>query len=621
MSSKGLTRNSNRPRPLYDAVMANRRLLMTGLGFSAAMSILALTTSFYMLQVYDRVLTSRSADTLFLLTLIAVVALAVFGWLDSLRLRLMQRVAMRSADALGEKVLRAMVATSSVTGGASIRNGLRDLETVKNFLGSPAVNVVLDAPFMSVFFIVLLMLHWVMLAIVIVGGAILIAIAIVSQRMTNATLARSIEAQARTHNFADDGLRNADVLEGMGMSQTFVERWHAQWLEGMRMGTVAADRDSKLTSTSRTVRMLIQVALLGAGALLILDLQATGGIMIAASIIGARALAPIESGVATYKSFLAARLAWNRLDEILTTAPRRDEGMALPAPKGMLSAVKIGYMNPTTRKTILANVSFELAPGESLGVIGPSASGKSTLVRLVVGAWPCTVGNVRLDGADIYTWPRTALSHYVGYLPQDVELFAGTIRENIARMDKGDPDMVVRAAQRAGAHDMILQLPKGYDTEIGSRGVKLSGGQAQRVGIARALYGDPKLVVLDEPNSNLDSAGEEALLLALAGLKRDGVSVVIVAHRPSILANVDKVLALRTDGSPEAYGPRQEVFQQFTRRAPQQGAQPQQQPPQAKPAAAAATGAAPAAAPKPQPASVTGKVVTLQVPPDHGTKS
>jgi PrtD family type I secretion system ABC transporter len=635
---------------------------MTGLGFSAAMSVLALTTSFYMLQVYDRVLTARSIETLFLLTIIAVVALAVFGWLDSLRLRLMQRVAMRTADALGERVLRAMVATSSMNGGAGIRNGLRDLETVKNFIGSPAVNVVMDAPFMSVFFIVLLMLHWMMLAIVVVGGAILIGIAVISQRMTNLPLAHAIEAQARTHNFADDGLRNADVLEGMGMSQTFVERWHAQWIGSMRMATLSADRDSKLTSTSRTVRMLIQVALLGAGALLILDLQATGGIMIAASIIGARALAPIESGVATYKSFLAARLAWGRLDDILNNAPRRDEGMALPEPKGMLSAIKIGYMNPQTRKTILANVSFELAPGESLGVIGPSASGKSTLVRLLVGAWPCTAGNVRLDGADIYSWPRAALSHYVGYLPQDVELFAGTIRENIARMSDGDPEMVVRAARRAGAHDMILQLSKGYDTEIGGRGVRLSGGQAQRVGIARALYGEPKLVVLDEPNSNLDSSGEEALLLALAGMKRDGVTTIVVAHRPSILANVDKVLALRADGTTEAYGPRSEVFQQFTRRAPQQGAPPQQpqqpQPagsvvPTAKPAAtagaqaaantagvvlgptpaatagAANVGPAPPAGAKPAPATATGKIAlanpgstaVVANPPDHGTKS
>jgi len=581
-----------RPRPVRDALAANRRLLMVALSFSAAMSILTLTTSFYMLQVYDRVLTSRSLETLALLTLIAVAALVVYGWLDSLRLRLVQRVAMRTVDALGKKVLRAMIATASQTGGASIRNGLRDLETVKNFIGSPAINVVMDAPFTIVFFLVLVVLHWALLATVIVGGGILIGIAWLSQRLTNASLVQAIDLQSRTHNFSEDGLRNSDVLEGMGMSATFVDRWHSQWSTSMRANTLAADRDSKLTSASRTVRLLIQIALLGLGAFLILNLQATGGIMIASSIIGARALAPIESGVASYKGFIAARLAWLRLEEILNTAPKRDEGMALPAPAGKLSVIRVGYINPLTRKPVLNNVGVELLPGESLGVIGPSASGKSTLVRLLIGAWPCTAGNVRLDGADIYSWPRAELSRHVGYLPQDVELFSGTIRENIARMSEGDPELVVAAAKRAGAHDMILGLPKGYDTEIGQRGHRLSGGQAQRIGIARALYGDPKLVVLDEPNSNLDSSGEEALVFTLAGLKRDGVTAVIVAHRPSILAGVDKIMVLRPDGNVEAVGPRAEVMAQFTRRAQQQP-QPQQQP---------------------------GNVVNLPVAPEHGGK-
>jgi len=583
-----------KPRPVRDALASNRRLLIVALSFSAAMSILALTTSFYMLQVYDRVLTSRSLETLGLLTLIAIVALIVYGWLDSLRLRLVQRVAMRTVDALGKKVLRAMVATASQTGGASIRNGLRDLETVKNFIGSPAINVVMDVPFTIVFFLVLVVLHWALLATVIVGGAILIGIAWLSQRLTNASLVKSIDLQSRTHNFSEDGLRNADVLEGMGMSATFVDRWHAQWSDSMRANTLSADRDSKLTSASRTVRMLIQIALLGLGAFLILNLQATGGIMIASSIIGARALAPIEAGVASYKSFIAARLAWMRLEEILNTAPLRDEGMALPAPQGRLNALRVGFISPLTRRPVLNNVCFELLPGESLGVIGPSASGKSTLVRLLIGAWPCAAGNVRLDGADIYAWPRVELSRYVGYLPQDVELFSGTVRENIARMSEGDPEAVVAAAKRAGAHEMILSLPKGYDTEIGQRGHRLSGGQAQRVGIARALYGEPRLVVLDEPNSNLDGMGEEALVMTLASLKRDGVTVVIVAHRPSILAGVDKILVLRADGSVEAFGPRTEVMAQYARRAqPQQPPQPQQAP---------------------------GNVVSLPVGPDHGGK-
>jgi ATP-binding cassette, subfamily C, type I secretion system permease/ATPase len=596
MSAPGNPFGPSKPRPVYDALMSNRRLLLTAFGFSAAMSVLALTTSFYMLQVYDRVLTARSIETLVLLTAIATGAIWVFGWLDSLRQRLVQRTAIRTAESLGRKVLRAMVATSSQSGGATARNGLRDLETVKNFIGSPAVNVVMDAPFVVIFLVVLVMLHWVLLLIVLVGGAILIAIAYASQRLTNASLAQSLDQQGRVHNFAEDGLRNADVLEGMGMSATFVERWHEGWIHSMRTSTLSSDRDSKLTAMSRAVRLLIQIALLGAGALLILELQATGGIMIAASIIGARALAPIEQGVASYKGYIAAKLAWGRLEDTLNNAPRRDQGMALPAPEGRLSVIRAGFVAAATRRTILQSVSLELLPGESVGVIGPSASGKSTLVRLIIGAWPCTAGAVRLDGADIYAWPRAELSRFVGYLPQDVELFSGTVRENIARMGEGDPELVVQAAKRAGAHDMILGLPKGYDTEIGQRGVRLSGGQAQRVGIARALYGEPKLVALDEPNSNLDTMGEDALLQTLLGLKRDRVTVVIVAHRPSILANVDKLLVMRADGGVEAFGPRAEVMQQFTRRA-----QPAQPGPQAQP----------------QP----GNVVNLSVVPDPGVKT
>ena len=336
-----------RPRPLYDAVMANRRLLIMAFAFSAAMSLLALTTSFYMLQVYDRVLTSRSFETLVLLTLIAFSAIGVFGWLDSLRLRLVQRIALRTADALGKRVLRAMVSSASQTGGSISRNGLRDLETVKNFIGSPAVSTLMDAPFTVVFLLVLLALHWALLLIVLVGGGILILLALLGQRVTNATLVQSIELQARTHNFAEDGLRNADVLEGMGMSQTFVDRWHEQWISSMRKSSISADRDSKLTSMSRAVRLLDP------------DFPARRR----------RAPHPRPAGDGRHHDrgldhrrarpgadrsrrrdleelSSRRRLAWVRLDEILNTAPRRDEGMALPAPKGRLSAQRAGFVHP-----------------------------------------------------------------------------------------------------------------------------------------------------------------------------------------------------------------------------------------------------------------------------------
>jgi PrtD family type I secretion system ABC transporter len=566
VSAQGQIPRNDANDPVRLAIAASRPLVVSAFLFSAVMSILALTTSFYMLQVYDRVLSSRSNETLILLTVIAAVALAVFAVLDSLRSRLLARIGMRVADRLSAQVLRAMIATSSQNSGHTMRSGLRDVETIRGFLGSPGFGALLDAPFIVVYFVVLFLLSPWFVLVVLVGGALLVGIALLNQRLTNPTLTRAIQLGARAQTFADDGLRNADVLEGMGMSQIFTERWRKSWLESLAMGTEAADRDSRLSSTSRGVRLAIQVLLLGTGALLLLDFQATGGIMIGASIIGARALAPIETLVSTWKTIIAVRLARERIAKLLAQSPKRDEGMRLPSPSGRLQVNGLAYTLPGTRRMVLSGIAFDLLPGESLGIVGPSAAGKSTLVRLLVGAWPCTSGAVRLDGADIYAWPRGELSRHIGYLPQDVELFAGSVRENIARLDEGEPDAVVRAAQRAGAHEMILGLPKDYNTEIGDYGHNLSGGQSQRIGIARALYGDPRYIVLDEPNSNLDGLGEQALLETLNQLKRDGVTVIVVAHRPSILQTVDKMLVLKANGAMETFGPRAEVMAKYAAR-------------------------------------------------------
>jgi PrtD family type I secretion system ABC transporter len=552
--------------PVREAVEANSRLFGTVLVFSAVMSILALTVSFYMLEVYDRVLTSRSIATLLLLTLIATAAIAVFSALDSLRLRLLVRAGMATAAVLSPQVLRAMVTLSARnTANATVKQGLRDVETMRNFIGSPGLAALFDSPFLLVFLIVLFYLHWAYFVLVLVGGAVLACITTIDQMLTSRSLGKSITLSIRAYNFAEDGIRNADVLEGNGMSSTFVGRWREIWVDSLKTALASSDKDTLLMGISKAVRLFIQIALLGLGALLVLDFHSSGGVMIAASILGARALAPIETTVSIWKSIVAVRLAKNRVVELLARAPRRDEGMRLPAPVGHLLVERAGYAIPGAARPILANVSFELAAGESLGVIGPSASGKSTLVRLLIGAWPCMAGSVRLDGADIFAWPRAELSPFIGYLPQDVELFAGTVRENIARLAQGEPETVVAAAQLAGAHEMILSLPNGYDTEIGEAGHKLSGGQRQRIGIARALYGEPRFVALDEPNSNLDGAGEEALVTTLAELKRRAVTVVIVAHRPSVLGSVDKLLALR-DGTVESFGPRTEVIQKYLAR-------------------------------------------------------
>lgn len=576
-----------KPDPVSEAFAANRGLIGSVFAFSGAMSILTLTTSFYMLEVYDRVLTSRSQETLILLTLIAVGALLIMGVLDSLRLRILMRIGMRIGDALSARTLRSMVAINSQTGGMAVRSGLRDIDTVRNFVASQSFATLIDMPFALVLLVALWFLHWIYLLIVLAGGAILIGLSAINNRVTSKVTSESIGQAMRAHNFAEDGLRNADVLEGMGMSSTFVDRWRKQWIESLRTASRGSDRDARLSATSKAVRLLIQVALMAAGAILILDYQATGGIMLGATIIGSRALQPIEQAVGMWKTLIAVRLARKRLSDLLTNAPQREEGMPLPAPKGNLQVNSVHYVPQGSRKPVLANINFELAAGEALGVIGPSASGKSTLARLLVGAWPTSAGVVRLDGANIYAWPRQDLSQYIGYLPQDVELFAGTVRDNIARMSDGNPAAVVRAAELAHAHQMILGLPKGYDTVIGENGYRLSAGQSQRVGLARALFGDPRLIVLDEPNSNLDGPGEEALIQTVSDLKKMGVTVIVIAHRPSVLADMDKMLVLQANGGMAAFGSKAEVLAQYSR-AP---ARPQAQAPNVVPLAAAHAGA------------------------------
>ncbi|HEY6579210.1 MAG TPA: type I secretion system permease/ATPase [Rhizomicrobium sp.] len=570
------------PDPLVAALAASTKLFGHALLFSTAMAVLTLTTSFYMLEVYDRVLSSRSEETLLLLTLISFAAISVYAVLDSLRGRLFVRASMRISAQVAPIILRAMLASSSRSGGLEPRQGLRDLETIKAFIASPTLGQLCDSPFLIFYLAIMLYLHWIYFFIVLFGGVLLAVIASIDQALTSRMLSRSISLAIKAHAYADDGVKNSDVLEGIGMSSTFVERWFAIWVDSLKASLVASDKDSLLAGISKALRLLIQIALLGTGAVLVLDYHASGGVMIAASILGSRALAPIEAIVAAWKNVVNVRLAWQRVQDLLKHAPKRDEGMVLPAPDGKIDVMEASFSVPGSARMILTAVNFSLAAGESLGIIGPSASGKSTLVRLLVGAWPCMAGHVRLDGADIFSWPRAELSRYIGYLPQDVELFASSVRQNIARLTDGDPEKVVAAARLAGAHEMILGLPQGYDTEIGDTGHKLSGGQRQRIGIARALYGDPRFVVLDEPNSNLDNVGEQALQATILELKKQRVTFIIVSHRPMTLSVVDKILILR-EGIVEAFGPRQEILPRLSGRAGA-GPRPVQKPgaPQAK---------------------------------------
>jgi ATP-binding cassette subfamily C exporter for protease/lipase len=400
-----------------------------------------------------------------------------------------------------------------------------------------------------------------------VGGAVvLIALAIANQLATRAPLAQANTAMVQSSNDATNSLRNAEVVEAMGMLSNLRRRWYERYQQVIALQSIASDRAGSITAVTKFVRISLQSLALGVGALLAIEGHLTPGAMIMAAILMGRALAPVELLIGTWKQFLAARSAFERLEQLLKAFPKRDPGMPLPAPKGHLLVENIVAAAPNTQLAILKGISLALEPGEVLGIIGPTASGKSTLARLLVGVWPAASGKVRLDGADIYTWDKQQLGDYIGYLPQDIELFSGTIAENIARFGEIDSNQVIDAAQQAGVHEMILRFPKGYDTPIGTGGSFLSGGQRQRIALARALYGGPSFIVLDEPNSNLDDSGEAALVQAVLAQKNAGRTLIIITHRTSILSAVDKLLLMR-DGTVQAFGSRQQVLDAIARAA------------------------------------------------------
>jgi PrtD family type I secretion system ABC transporter len=465
---------------------------------------------------------------------------------------------------LGPRVLDGLLAHTARLSGGAYLNGLRDVNTLRTFLGGAGLMALFDAPWLPIFLLVIFLFHPMLGIVALVGAIAMLALAVLNERLTRKPLERSQVEARRAGRFIDANVRNAEVVNALGMLPAVTQRWaklnDAALLEQMRANRIGGS----LTGWTKFARQFIQLAMLAVGAFLVVAQDVTAGVMIAATILLGRALAPVETLIAGWRSLVEARNAWRRLHDLLSANPPADAGTQLPAPEGRVELEGVAFR--LGDKVILRGVSFKLAAGESLGLIGPSASGKSTLARLIVGVWKSAAGVVRLDGADVAAWPRESLGPYLGYLPQDVELFGGTVAENIARLGSPDATEVVRAAQRAHVHELILRLPKGYDTEIGEAGQALSPGQRQRIALARALYGKPRLVVLDEPNANLDHEGEEALLRTLEILKADGVTVVIIAHRPSLLRNVDKMLVLN-DGAVASFGPRAEVMARVTRQA------------------------------------------------------
>lgn len=539
--------------------------------FSACLNVLMLAVPLYMMQVYDRVLTTGSVETLVALTAMVAVALAVFGVLEAIRVRVLVRAGGWLDRELGSPVLAGAVAAALRAGGGVSAQGLRDLATVRGYLGGPGVMPLFDAPWAPVFLGIVFLVHPVLGWIGLAGALVLFGCAVLNDLATRRKLTEANGAAARALNAADAAVRNADAIAAMGMLPALARRWREAVAGGLHLQTAASDASGSISALAKVLRFGLQVAMLGVGAWLVLGHEMSPGGMLAAAVIVARGLAPVEQLITAWRALVGARTAWRRLRELMERAPDGDAGTALPRPAGRLEAAKVGYLPPRLREPVLRQVSVRLDPGEVLGVVGPSGAGKTTLVRLLVGSLEPTAGYVRLDGADLGAWRDADRGRHVGYLPQAVELFAGTVRENIARLGEAEDQAVVEAARRAGAHEVILALPEGYDTLIGEGGVPLSGGQRQRIALARAVFGNPALVVLDEPNAHLDADGEQALVEAVVGMRERGVTVVLIAQRAGVMAQVDKMLVLQA-GSVASLGTREEVL--ATLRRPAMTAEP-----------------------------------------------
>ena len=531
-------------------------------GISGLINVLMLTGSLFMLQVYDRVLPSRSVPTLVGLAVLALVLYAFQAALDALRGRLLARIAAGVDERVGGRVYDVVVNLPLRTrsSGSDGLRPLRDFDQIGNFLSSTGPAAFFDLPWMPLYIAICFAFHpWLGIA-ALVGGILLLILAFLTDRQAREPNRTAATRGAERSALAEAGRRNAEVLAAMGMGPRFAARWaelnrrHIQ--ARMQVGDVAGGYGA----LSRAVRMALQSAVLGIGAYLVIFDQASAGIIIASSILTARGLAPVEQVIAHWKGFLAARQSWTRLGELLAIVPAAAPAMALPAPQQSLAVEAVTLGAPGSGRVIVDGVSFALEAGSGLGIIGPSASGKSSLARALVGVWTPLRGKVRLDGAALEQWRPDELGRHVGYLPQDVELFSGTVAENIARFDPvPDPAAIVAASRAAGVHEMILRLPEGYETEIGEGGAVLSGGQRQRIGLARALYGEPFLVVLDEPNASLDAEGEKALTEAIQGVRRRGGIAIVIAHRPSAIAGVDMLLTL-AGGRAQAFGPKTEIL-------------------------------------------------------------
>nr|WP_100546616.1 MULTISPECIES: type I secretion system permease/ATPase [unclassified Pseudomonas] len=545
---------------------ACRRGFVSVGAFSAVINLLMLAPALYMLQVYDRVLASGNHMTLVMLTLMVLGLYAFMGLLEWVRSLVVIRLGAQIDQQLGARIYDATFDASLRVGRGSSAQPLNDLTSLRQFATGNALFALFDAPWFPLYLAVLFLFHpwlgWLALG----GAALLLALTWANQWLTRASLAEAGQLAIQATQAAGSHLRNAEATEAMGMLARLRQRWQGEHGRFLHLQNRASEQGAAFSAASKGVRLALQSLMLGLGALLAVDGQITAGMMIAGSILAGRVLAPLDQLINAWKQWSGAQQAYQRLCDLLRAQPPRASGMSLPAPCGALRVEQLSACAPGSRTPVLAGVSFALEPGQRLVVLGPSGCGKSSLARLLVAAQMPLAGKVRLDGADLPQWDKDALGPHLGYLPQDVQLFAGSIAENIARFAEVEADKVVAAAQMAGVHELILRLPQGYDTRLGEGGAGLSGGQKQRIGLARAVYGLPALIVLDEPDANLDEAGEQALLAALDRLREQGRTLVLVSHRPALLKGADQLLLLR-GGQMQAFGPASRVLQELQQAA------------------------------------------------------
>ena len=543
-----------------------RPLLICIAAFSFFINLLFLVPAMFTLQVFDRVITSNSQETLIVLVVGTGVALLILLFLDYVRNRLQNVLGNIVDERLSPPVVNAIVVRAA-RGASGIKiEGIRDIAALRGVFASNGLISLFDAPWAPVYVLVIWMFHPALGIGAAVSAILMLTLAWLNDRLSRRALEGLQKDGRRASQYVENSLRNAEVLQALGMTENLLGRWRKLQNKVASMQTSASRSSVAFTAGTRFVRQAIQIFMLALGAYLVLSQQASAGVMIATTILLGRAVQPIEQLVASWRMLVDARAAYGRLRELSGEFARPEPSLIMPRPVGRLTADSVSHREPGGDKVILMNITFGLAPGEALAILGPSAAGKSTLARLLTGVWSPTGGSVRLDGADIAYWPREQLGPWIGYVPQDVELFEGTVAENIARLGELNSEAVVAAARRANTHEMILALPKGYDTPVGEHGSRLSPGQRQRVALARALYGDPRLVVLDEPNSNLDGEGEVALAQALSGLRKDGVTSIVVTHRPSLIAHVDKILILEA-GRVQQFGPAGDVMKAMQKQA------------------------------------------------------